>query len=115
MHVCRTDELTPFLCILINHVRMYQHVSFERTCTDYYFVFLISMSKRCADNNNLPQSKHRLTGFNPEWGSNFLFVLHTEDASGTGGVFYSTVVLLRQSSEEALCNFQKVQSAQKLL
>ena len=74
MRVCRTDELTVFLCILINHVRTYPHVSFVRTCTDYYFVFLISMSKRSADNDNLPQIKRKMIGFNPEWGRDFPFV-----------------------------------------
>ena len=59
------------------------------------------MSKRSADNDNLPQGKRRLTEFNPEWGSDFPFVLYTEDASG--GMFCSAVVLLRRSSKEALC------------
>ena len=62
MRVCRAVGLTPFLCrILINHARTYPHVSFEKTCTDYYFVFLISMSRRTANNDNLPQGKRRLT------------------------------------------------------
>ena len=88
MRLCRADRLMPFLCILMNHIRTYPHVSFVSTCTDYYYVFLILMSKRSADNDNLPQGKHRLTGFNPEWGSDFPFVLYTEDASGSGAVFF---------------------------
>ena len=66
-------------------------MSLERTCTDYYFVFLISLSKRSAGNNNLPQGKHRPTGFNPEWGNDFPFALYAEDASGAGGMFCSAV------------------------
>ena len=103
----QSRRIDAILCILINQVRMYPHVSFVRTCTEYYFIFLISMSERSADNDNLPQGKRRLTGFNPEWGSNFPFVLYTEDASGTGGMFCSAVVLLRRSSEEALCKLFK--------
>ena len=61
------------------------------------------MSKRSADNDNLPQGKRRLTEFNSEWGSDFPFVLYTEDASGAGGMFCSAVVLLRRSSKKALC------------
>ena len=53
------------------------------------------MSSRSADKDNLPQGKHKLTGYNPEWGRDFPFVLYTEDASGAGGMFCSAVVLLR--------------------
>ena len=70
-------------------------LSFERAYTDYYFVFLISMSRRSADKVNLPQCKHKLTGFNPEWGRDFPFVLYTEDTSGAGGMFCAAVLLLR--------------------
>ena len=107
MRICRADRLMPFLCILINHVRTYPYKSFKITCSDYYFVFLILMSKRSADNGNLPQGKRRLTGFNPEWDSNFPFVLYTEDASGAGFMFCSAVVLLRRNSEETLYNLFK--------
>ena len=40
-------------------------------------------------------------------------MLHTEDESGTSGMFSFTVVLLRRSSEEVSARFQKVQSVQK--
>ena len=58
------------------------------------------MSKRTADNGNLPQGKHRPTGFNPEWGNNFPFVLYAGDASGAGGMFCSAV---EAKPEKALC------------
>ena len=115
MRVCKTDRLMTFLYILINQVHMYPHVSFERTCTYYYFVFLISMSKRRADNNNLPQVKHKLTGFSPEWGRDIPFVLYTDDASGAGGMFCSAVGLSRQSSEEELCKLFKKSRVHKIL
>ena len=73
------------------------------------------MSKRSADNDNLPQVKHRLTGFNPEWCSDFPFVLYTKDASGAGGMSFPAVVLLRQSSEEALCKLFKKSRVHKEL
>ena len=68
------------------------------------------MSKRTADNGNLPQGKHRPTGFNPEWDNNFPFVLYAGDASGAGGMFCSAVeAKLREGIVQAL-----VQSAQKI-
>ena len=42
-------------------------------------------------------------------------MLHTEDASGAGGMFSSIVVLLRRSSEEVSARFQKVQSVQNIV
>ena len=79
-------------------------MSFESTGADSYFVFLISMSKRSADKDSLPQGKHRLTGFNPEWVKDFPFVLYNEDASGAGGMFCS----LCQKWDKVTANKTKV-------
>ena len=76
MRVYRADGLTPFLCI--NQPRSYVPTRVVRKNLHrllFCINFLISMSKRSTDNDNLPQSKRRLTGFNPEWGSDFQFVL----------------------------------------
>ena len=97
MHVCRTERIDA----IFMHINQPHSYVRTQTCHSkefapyYYFVLLISMSKKSADNDNLPQGKHGLTGFNPEWGSDFQFVLYSEDASGVGGMFCSAVVLLR--------------------